>query len=616
MHTNGMNQPDTFNIDDYLQQLPQRPGVYQMLGTDDEVLYVGKAVNLKNRVSSYFRGKSHNAKTHLMVGRIVRIEITITHSEVEALLLENTLIKRIKPRFNIALRDDKSYPFIYISVADQYPALQYMRGKQCRKGQYFGPYPNANAVRESLNLLQKIFLLRQCDNSFFQNRSRPCLQYQIKRCSAPCTGLITPQQYRNDLHHAQLFLQGKSQQLLHELREAMHQAAEQLDFETAARKRDQLSHLRQVQEQQHVISSRGDLDILAIAMLGAVHCTHHLMVRGGRVVGNKNYFPKIRLENKPSTVMNAFLGQFYLVGKQHAIPDEIIVNVMDTDTTAIAKAIQFQGHKNLRITSNVRGQRANWLKLAMTNAEQALVVHQASRESYMTRLRSLQILLDMDQLPERLECFDISHNRGEATVASCVVFDQSGPRKVDYRLFNIKGITPGDDYAAMEQAIKRRYTKVKQGQGSLPDLLVIDGGQGQLGRVMRTMAELQLQDLVVLGIAKGDTRKAGFERIFNAWSGAEITLPADSSVLHLIQHIRDESHRFAISGHRQQRARKCTQSKLQQIEGIGPQRRRALLQYFGSVAAVSKASIDELTKVKGFSRSLAQHVYATMRGEL
>lgn len=609
------NTPTTFDIDEFLKQLPLRPGVYRMFDSAGEVIYVGKAVNLKNRVTSYFRGKSHNTKTQVMVSKVVSIEITLTHSESEALLLENTLIKRLKPPYNISLRDDKSYPYLYVSNEHDFPAMQYVRGGKKRKGRYFGPYTSAGAVRESLNLMQRIFRIRQCEDAFFANRQRPCLQFQIGRCSGPCTGEISKEDYAADLRHATLYLEGKNKILLDEVSEQMHEAAENLRFETAAALRDQLGFLRQVQEQQHVVSKRGNLDIFAAASSSSGYCIHQLMVRSGRVIGSKNFYPKMGLEETKSAMLTAFLGQYYLSGQYRDLPDEALVSDAEQEQQIIALAIAERAEHGFKVVSSVRGPRAQWLRLAQTNADQALLSYVANKQTQVARFAALQEALDLPQMPERLECFDISHSSGEATVASCVVFDQSGPKKSDYRTFNIEGITGGDDYAAMTQALTRRYTRLKENQGVMPDVLIVDGGKGQITQAIQVLSELQLQDLYVLGVAKGETRKAGFERLFNGWSGAEIALADDSSALHLLQHIRDESHRFAITGHRARRNKKRTQSSIQQIDGVGPKRRQALLSHFGGMQALAKASVDELAKVKGISPDMADNIYRSLRGE-
>ncbi len=603
-----------FDIDAFLQQLPVRPGVYRMLDEQSEVIYVGKAVSLKNRVSSYFRGRSHNNKTQAMVSKVASIEVTITHSEAEALLLENTLIKQLKPAYNILMRDDKSYPYVYISDQHDYPAMQYVRGRKQREGSYFGPYTSAAAVRESLNLMQKIFRIRQCEDAFFSNRQRPCLQFQIQRCSGPCTGEISQQAYRQDVLSASLYLQGKSQTLLTNLAQQMTDAAEQLEFERAANLRDQLSDLRVLQEQQHVVSERGNLDVFAVALSSAGQCVHHLMIRNGQVIGSRNYYPKWRFEASKADLLEAFLGQFYLTGRRRDIPDETLASDLQQHS-ALGEAISSLTDRSYRLTDRVRGQRAKWLKLAQTNADQALLSYVANKQTQLARFQELQLGLQLDELPERLECFDISHSSGEATVASCVVFDQSGPKKSDYRIFNIKDVTAGDDYAAMRQALTRRYTRLKESPSQLPDILVIDGGKGQLTQAREVLTELQLSHIFLLGVAKGETRKAGLETLIDGWSATEIALSSESSALHLIQHIRDESHRFAISGHRAQRGKKRGKSALQEVEGVGPKRRQALLRQFGSMQAVAKASMDELSKVKGINESLAESIYRALRGE-
>ncbi len=604
----------SFDIDAFLQQLPARPGVYRMLDVNHAVIYVGKAVNLKNRVTSYFRGRSHNNKTQIMVSKVASIDVTITHSEAEALLLENTLIKQLKPTYNISLRDDKSYPYVFVSAQHRYPALQYVRGSRHKKGRYFGPFTSAGAVRESLNLMQKIFRLRQCEDSFFNNRQRPCLQFQIHRCSGPCTGEISVSAYAADVNSAILYLEGKNQTLQDAIVSQMSTVSQALEFERAAVLRDQLSDLRHLQEQQHVVSERGNLDVFAVSMSSSGQCVHHLMVRNGQVTGSKNYYPKWSIVADKPDLMSAFLGQFYLTGRRRDIPDESLVSDL-AEADALTEAIASQTDRHYRLTSKVRGQRAKWLKLAQTNADQALLSYVANRQTQFMRMQSLQEALHLEQLPERLECFDISHSSGEATVASCVVFDQSGPKKSDYRTFNIKDITPGDDYAAMTQALTRRYTRLKENNGIIPDILVIDGGQGQLTQAKEVLSELQLHDVYLLGVAKGETRKAGLEKLIEGWSGAEIALAPESAALHLLQHIRDESHRFAISGHRAQRGKKRSQSALQQIAGIGPKRRQSLLRQFGSLQALSKASTAEISKVQGINQALADTIYRSLRGE-
>jgi len=605
---------DGFDSKAFLRRLTQRPGVYQMYGADGNILYVGKAKNLKNRVSSYFRSSGLTTKTQALVARIRRIEVTVTGSETEALLLEQNLIKQQRPPYNILLRDDKSYPYIFVSDRETYPSITFQRGSGRRKGRYFGPYPSSGAVRESLNLLQKVFRIRQCEDSFFRNRSRPCLQYQIKRCTAPCVGLISEAAYRQDLEHAIQFLQGRNHELMQALAHEMDVAAAQLEFERAASLRDQISALQQVQEQQFVSGQSGDADVLGCAVQPGGVCVHALFVRGGRVIGSKVYHPRVSIEDTPAEVLSAFIAQFYLSGPRE-IPAAVITPVEISDQDCIQQALEQKRGRKVAVLSRVRGDRAGWQRLAQTNAEQQLGSHLASKQNIYNRYLSLQDALGLDAVPQRLECFDISHSSGEATVASCVVFDREGPKKSDYRRFNIDGITPGDDYAAMQQALSRRYTRVRKGEGVLPDLLIIDGGKGQVAQAMAVMEELQIEEVVVVGIAKGPTRKAGFEVLIRGDTGEETVLASDSPALHLLQHIRDESHRFAITGHRARRGKARGKSSLEGIPGIGPKRRRELLKHFGGVKEVERASVEEIAKVSTISRTLAQDIYAALHPE-
>ncbi|TCK09066.1 excinuclease ABC subunit UvrC [Marinobacterium mangrovicola] len=604
-------QPGGFDSKAFLSRLTTRPGVYQMYAADDSILYVGKARNLKNRVSSYFRASGLTTKTIALVNRIARIEVTITNSETEALLLEQNLIKEQRPPYNILLRDDKSYPYILITDKETYPAVRFHRGAKKGKARYFGPFPSGAAVRESLNLMQKVFLIRQCDDSFFRNRSRPCLQYQIKRCSGPCVDMISPEDYQRDVRHATMFLEGRNQAVMDELAKQMDDAAMNLEFEKAAEIRDQIGRLRQVQEQQYISGMSGDADVLGCAIQAGGTVVHGLFVRQGRVIGSKVYHPRVSVEEGPADVLSAFIAQFYL-GAGREIPDSLILSFELEDHDALEAALSAQRGRAVNITHKVRGERAGWQRLAQTNAEQQLASHLASKQSIHARYLALQDLLGLDHLPERLECFDISHSSGEATVASCVVFDRNGPLKSDYRTFNIEGITGGDDYAAMHQALTRRYTRLKKGEGKLPDLLVIDGGKGQVAQAMDVLASLQVTEVLVIGIAKGPTRKAGFEVLVSGETGEEQVLESDSPALHLLQHIRDEAHRFAITGHRARRGKARKQSKLEGIPGIGPKRRRELLRHFGSVRDIEGASIEEIAKVSTISRALAEEIYAAL----
>jgi len=595
-----------------LKQLTTRPGVYRMFDEAGEVLYVGKAKNLKNRVSSYFRSSALDAKTLALVNRIQLVETTVTTSETEALLLEQSLIKALKPPYNIVFRDDKSYPFIYLSSEDEYPRLAFHRGAQRKKGRYFGPFPSAYSVRDSLNILQKVFLVRQCEDAFFRNRTRPCLQYQIKRCSGPCCDLVSKADYADDVEHATMFLAGKNRAVIENYANKMDQASNDLEFERAAHYRDQMTHLRKIQEQQYVVGQKGDFDVLAAVLSSGGVCVLVTYIRGGRMLGNKTYFPSPKLNESASEVLTAFIPQFYLEGQgNREIPQEVIVNTGIEDKAVLTQALSAKAGRKIVISDHVRTQKKRWVALAVTNAEQALGAHLATRNNMQQRFDALQEAFNLDAMPERLECFDISHSSGEATVASCVVFDQNGPVKSDYRRFNIDGITPGDDYAAMSQALRRRYTRIKKGEGLLPDILFVDGGKGQLREAERILEELQIVGMTLIGVAKGPTRKAGLESLFVS-GGPEVHLSPDNPGLHLIQHIRDESHRFAITAHRGRRNKKRKTSSLEGIEGVGPKRRRALLRHFGGAAQVQSASTEELQKVEGISRTLAEQIYATL----
>lgn len=604
-----------FDSKAFIKQLTSRPGVYRMFDEEGGILYVGKAKNLKNRVSSYFRSNALDSKTMALVSRIQKIETTVTGSETEALLLEQSLIKEYKPPYNIVFRDDKSYPHILLTTGDKYPRLAFHRGAQKKKGRYFGPFPSAHSVRDSLNILQKVFQVRQCEDTFFKNRARPCLQYQIKRCSGPCCDLISTEDYADDVKHAAMFLEGKNTAVMQDYANKMEDASDKLEFEKAAHYRDQIGHLRKIQEQQYVVGNQGDIDVHAVVINPGGVCVLVMFIRGGRMLGNKTFFPKTRLDENESEVLAAFLPQFYLDGSGgRETPPEVVVNARLDDKFILEGALTSQSGRKVMISDNVRSHRKRWVDLAVTNAEHSLGSHMASRNNLQQRFQSLQETLSLDEMPGRLECFDISHTSGEATVASCVVFDQNGPLKSDYRRFNIDGITPGDDYAAMSQALSRRYTRIKKGEGLLPDILFIDGGKGQLSEAEKIFEELQIKGVTLVGIAKGPTRKAGLESLILS-GGPELNLAHDNPGLHLIQHIRDESHRFAITAHRTRRGKKRTESVLEGIDGVGPKRRRSLLRHFGGSAQVASASLEELAKVEGISRILAEHIYATLHNQ-
>ncbi|TDG13990.1 excinuclease ABC subunit UvrC [Seongchinamella unica] len=591
----------------FLKTLTTRPGVYQMYAEDGKLLYVGKAKNLRNRVGSYFRASGLTDKTLALVSRIHDIQVTVTSTEVDALLLEHNLIKNHRPPYNILLKDDKSYPYIHVS-ADRFPRISLHRGAQKGKGQYFGPYPSAGAVRESLHFLQKVFKVRQCENSYFRNRSRPCLQHQIDRCTAPCVDLVSEEEYAAQVENTRLFLRGKSQELMVRLADDMEQAAADLEYEKAAVYRDQLTQLQHVQASQGIEGVKGDLDILAAAVDAGRACVQVLFVRGARVLGSKTYYPPLKLQETPGEVLAAFIPQYYLNGTR-AIPGEIIVNEEPESSPALAEALEVQAQRKVKLRSRVRDARARWLRLAVQTAETNLQAHLAGKQTVQARFQALQDLLSLPEMPERMECFDISHSSGEATVASCVVFDQNGPRKSDYRKFNIEGITGGDDYAAMQQALERRYRRIKSGEGAQPDILFIDGGKGQVAQAMSVLEALQINGVLVIGVAKGVTRKAGFETLVDGATGRESQLPGDSPALHLIQQIRDEAHRFAITGHRARRDKARQRSLLEDIPGVGARRRRELLRHFGSAQGVVNASVEELKKISGISATMAAQIY-------
>ena len=603
---------DSFEPERFLQTVTTRPGVYRMLGGDGKVLYVGKARNLKKRLASYFRASGLPVKTRALMGHVQRIEVTVTGTEGEALILENNLIKEFKPRYNILLRDDKSYPYIYLSAHPDFPRLGFHRGAKEPRGRYFGPYPSAASVRESLNLLQKVFPVRQCEDSFFRNRSRPCLQYQIKRCTAPCVAFINRDGYQEDLRHAVMFLEGKNQQVINELVEQMEAASRNLRFEEAARYRDQIATLRRIQEKQYVSGEGGDVDVIASVAHKGISCVEVFFVRGGRLLGNKTFYPRHVQDDSAADVLAAFIPQYYL-GRE--VPGEILLNHAVEDRALLEETLSAQAGRRVTLSHAVRGERARWLAMAAANAEHAISRQLASKANALQRFEALQEALALDQRPERIECFDISHTLGEATVASCVVFNTEGALKSDYRRFNIEGIIPGDDYAALHQALTRRYTRLKQGEGVLPDILLIDGGKGQVAQAVAVLEELQIEGVRIIGVAKGPERRPGAETLFLSPSLRPFILPADSPALHLIQQIRDEAHRFAITGHRQRRGKTRNRSPLEDIAGLGPKRRRLLLSQFGGLQEVARAGVEDLAKVNGISRELAQRIYDVFHGE-
>lgn len=593
----------------FLKNMPTQPGIYQMLNRSGKLIYVGKARNLKKRVSSYFH-RQLDTKTQVMISQVVDIQTIITSSENEALLLEANFIKEHRPRYNVLLRDDKSYPYLYLSSHEAFPRLDFHRGAKKQKGRYFGPYPSAGSVRENLALIQKLFKVRQCRDSFFKNRSRACLQYQIKRCTAPCVGHVDEAAYQQQVEHAILFLEGKNETVMEELTQKMEVASDQQAYEEAAHYRDQILQLRRLQKKQFVTGEQGDIDVLGVAALNRYIGVSVLLIRGGRLIGNKNFFPALPADTDVKTALSAFLPQYYLNPvRAEDIPDQIILSEVLPDRLWIQSALREQLAPRLRISDRKTEQHQHWQRLASTNARHALTQHVLQKDTVATKLEALQAALSLPNPIQRIECFDVSHTQGEATVASCVVFGVEGPLNKDYRRFNIKNVTAGDDYAAMHQALLRHYTRLKESEGALPDVLIIDGGLGQLKQASQVLEELQVSGVLVLGVAKGPTRKAGLEQLFIAGHADELELEPDDLALHLIQFVRDEAHRFAITAHRKQRAKARVESSLEEIEGVGPKRRQQLLKHFGGWQGLRRASAAEIAKIDGVSDVLAQRIY-------
>ncbi|WP_413438839.1 excinuclease ABC subunit UvrC [Sulfuriferula sp. GW1] len=594
---------ESFDSKAFLATLPGLPGVYRMLGQDGEVLYVGKARDLKKRVASYFQKTDQSPRIRLMVAKIASVEITITRSESEALVLENNLIKALSPRYNILFRDDKSYPYLMLS-GHRYPRLAYFRGTPQRQDRCFGPFPNSYAVRNSIQILQKVFRLRTCEDSVFNHRSRPCLLHQIKRCTAPCVDLISAEDYAADVKNAALFLEGKENEVLQSITEKMQQSADAMRYEEAALYRDQIKSLTAVREKQFVASqSQADADVVAVVAEQGLLCVNLLMIRGGRHLGDKTLFPQNAQDVVPKEAMEAFLSQHYL---NRAIPPQIIVSE-PVDAEALAAVFSEQAGRKVSIQVNPIGERRSWLAMTQGNARIAITRQVAQKATQEARLTALQEALVLPNL-QRIECFDISHTMGEATVASCVVYDKGAMQNGEYRRYNISGITPGDDYAAMRDVLTRRYTKIQQTEARRPDLILIDGGAGQLNIASEVMAELGITDIELIGVAKGVERKAGMEQLISI-DGRATRLPGDHPGLHLIQQIRDEAHRFAITGHRARRGKARTHSALEDIGGIGPKRRQKLLENFGGLRGLQNAGVEEIAQIEGISRALAEKIY-------
>ncbi len=637
--------PPAFDGKAFVRGLSTAPGVYRMYAADDSVLYVGKAGALRKRVASYFSGTPKSSRTMAMLAQVARMEVTVTRTEAEALLLENQLIKSLRPRYNVLLRDDKSYPYVLLTQED-WPRIAMHRGPRSIPGRYFGPYPGVTAVRETLNQLHKLFKLRSCEDSVFRNRSRPCLQHQIGRCTAPCVGLVAADEYAESVRRVALFLDGRSDELTQELGRAMEAASERLDFEQAARLRDTLGALRKMQARQYVDGSAADLDVLAVAMEGSHACVLLLAFRDGRNLGTRAFFPKTNGAEHPGEVLSAFVSQYYV---DQVPPREIVLDRWIEDVGLLEEAFSMAAGRRVAIKCNVRGERAGYLDMARRNAGMALASAMTSQAAQETRAQSLRELLGLPEPASRIECFDISHTMGEAPVASCVVFDREGPVRGQYRRYNITGVEPGDDYAAMRQALERRFRRaieppaeaakpppeasmpelpateaaadptprravLREGPaGILPDVLLIDGGAGQVAQAHAVLSGLGIQGITVVGVAKGEARKAGHETLLLP-DGRELQPGAESPGLQLVQQVRDEAHRFAITGHRGRRQKARSTSRLEDIPGIGPRRRASLLKHFGGLGGLKSAGIEEIAGVEGVNVALAERIYATLHG--
>ncbi len=597
---------NSFDAPAFLKKLTTRPGIYKMLNEKGEIIYIGKAKNLKNRVSSYFKNHTSSIKQRVMVAKVAAIEVTVTHTEGEALLLECQQIKRHRPRYNICLRDDKSFPYIFLSSEQNFPQITIHRGAKSKKGRYFGPYPSSGAVRESLKLLQRLFPIRQCDDTIYNNRTRPCLQHQIGRCTAPCVGLIDKAHYALDVQSTVMFLEGKGSLLIDQLIIKMEEAAGNLNFEKAASFRDQITKLRSVLEKHFVSGEKGDVDIIACVSKGNIACVQVFFIRNGQHLGNKVFFPGITEEHNPAAIVQAFIPQYYF---DKPVPYELIVSHELEETALLIEVLAGQAKHPVAIASNVRGERLKWLQIAITNAENSLLSKLSDKQGIYARFLSLQEELGCKNIPKRLECFDISHTQGDQTVASCVVFNREGPVKSAYRRFNITGITGGDDYAAIHQAVFRRFKRLKQGEHEAPDILFIDGGKGQVHEAQKALAELDINNVMIVGVSKGPARKAGMEKLILVDQDHPLDVAPSAGGLLLIQNIRDEAHRFAITGHRMRRGKASRESILESISGLGVKRRQVLLKQFGGLQGISSASIDALCSVEGISRQLAQRIY-------
>jgi excinuclease ABC subunit C len=601
-----------FDIKTFLTTLPHQPGIYQMMGEGGKILYIGKARHLKKRVASYFNKSLKDTKTAALLKHIVDIRVIVTQSENEALLLESNLIKLHKPHYNVLFRDDKSYPYILISTNHRYPRIDFYRGSKKPGGKYFGPYPNSTAVRETINLIQKLFRIRTCTDSFFSNRTRPCLLHQIGRCTGPCVALIPEEEYCRSIHYATLFLEGKNDQIINELAAQMERTSVALQFEAAAKFRDQIGRLRAMQEKQYVTTkTQENIDVIGLAKQAGAVCIQLTLIRHGRMLGSQSYFPETQIGSSDEEIMSAFISQHYLMASPEDVPKEILLSIKISEKTWLVNALSEQVARIIKISVGGRGERKKWLASAIANAKQVLIHHLLNKANLRERFETLQTVLDLQKLPERIECFDISHTMGEETVGACVVFNSNGPVKNDYRRFNIKAITPGDDVAAMAQVLSRRYYRLQKEEAKFPDIILIDGGHAQLNTAAKVLTDLNIQGITLIGVAKGVSRKAGLETLYLI-DQPPVHLSPDSLALHLIQQVRDEAHRFAITGHRMRRDKKRTASKLETIPGIGAKRRRELLRYFGGIQGLNHASLDEIAKVPGISGALAERIFAAL----
>ena len=586
--------------------MTSNPGVYKMYNSDKEVIYVGKAKNLKKRVSSYFRAGNHSNRIKRMISLIKKVDLIITKSEADALLLENIQIKKYRPRFNILLRDDKSYPYIYVDTQHNYPRLSFYRGKRKKNGKFFGPYSNVYSVRDALNTLQKLFKVRQCSDSFFKNRSRPCLQYQIERCSAPCVGLIKKDDYVADINMSMKFLDGKNTEIINLLINKMENASDNQNFELAAKFRDQIESLRHTCEQSVVSGEKGDVDVIAVFIVSETACIQVFNIRNGVSFGNETFFPVIDDSINESSLLSIFIGQYYL---SRQIPKEIIINKITKDKKILEYILSKKNNSKVVITNSVRGIRQKWIELAEKNTMDSINIKILSKRNMFNRFQSLQDLLGLSDVPKKLECFDVSHTFGEETVASCVSFSIEGAQKKDYRKFNIKSTSIGDDYAAMREALTRHFSRLKKSDVSLPDICFIDGGIGQVNIALKVMEDLQISTVQIIGVSKGKERKSGEETIIMDYGETKINLEKNSLALHLIQQIRDEAHRFAITGHRKRRDKSRFKSPLEEIPGLGPKRKQILLKHFGGLQGLVKAGEDEIKKIPGINKTLAEAIY-------